>query len=215
MLRTARLLVAVLLLIGGLVPAQAQNQPALGREFIELTPARPVPVGQAIEVLEFFYYGCPICYEAQPHVARWLLKVGNDVQLRRVPAISSEGWDSFARTYYTLEQMQLLQRLHWPVYDNHHFDGRKLNEEKNLLAWVGANGVDQKRFAELWHSTDTETRLKNGQKTMDAYGVRSVPTFIVDGRYQTSARMAGGTRQMMEVIDHLVARARRDRAQAK
>jgi thiol:disulfide interchange protein DsbA len=193
----------------------ALAQPRPGREYTELNPARPVSTGQNIEVLEFFYYGCPICYESQPHIARWLLKAGNDVILIRVPAVSSEGWDSFARTYYTLDAMKEVQRLHWPVYDNHHFDGRKLNEEKNLLAWVSSNGVDAKRFAEVWHSPDTENKIKTAQKMLETYSVRGVPTFVVDGRYQTSARMAGGTRQLMEVVDFLVARARRDRALRK
>ncbi len=214
-MRTFLRLLAAMLLLAGLAAGQAQSQPRPGKDFVELTPARPVSTGQAIEVLEFFYYGCPICYEAQPHVARWLLKAGGDIELHRVPAISSEGWDSFARTYYALDTMKELQRLHWPVYDNHHFDGRKLNEEKNLLVWVGSNGIDAKRFSEIWHSPDTDAKIKSAQRMLETYGVRGVPTFIIDGKYQTSARMAGGTRQMMEVVDYLVSRARRDRALKK
>lgn len=214
-MRTVVKFLAAMLLFAAFAAAQAQSQPRVGREFIELTPVRPVSTGQAIEVLEFFYYGCPICYEAQPHISRWLLKAGGDVQLHRVPAMSSEGWDSFARTYYALEALKEVQRLHWPVYDNHHFDGRRLNEEKNLLAWVGTNGIDAKRFSDIWHSGETEAKTKAAQKMLETYSVRSVPTFVVDGRYQTTARMAGGTRQMMEVVDFLVSRARRDRALRK
>lgn len=206
---TLRFLAAALLFAAA---GAALAQPRSGREYQELNPPRPVSAGQAIEVLEFFYYGCPICYESQPHIARWLLKAGNDVVLRRVPAVSAEGWESFARTYYTLDAMKQVQRLHWPVYDNHHFDGRRLNEEKFLLSWVGSNGIDAKRFGGIWHSAETDAKLKAAQKMLETYSVRGVPTFVVDGRYQTSARMAGGTRQMMEVVDFLVARARRDRA---
>lgn len=207
-----KFLAAALLLAAA---AAALAQPRPGREYVELNPPRPVSTGQGIEVLEFFYYGCPICYESQPHIARWLLKAGNDIVLIRVPAVSSEGWDSFARTYYALDAMKEVQRLHWPVYDNHHFDGRKLNEEKNLLAWVSSNGVDARRFAEVWHSPETENKIKAAQKMLETYSIRGVPTFVVDGRYQTSARMAGGTRQLLEVVDFLVSRARRDRALRK
>jgi hypothetical protein len=38
-----------------------------------------------------------------------------------------------------------------------------------------------------------------------------VPTFIVDGRFLTSARLAGGTQQVVEVLDRLVRLAREER----
>ena len=39
-----------------------------GRDFLRLSPPRPVATGERIEIIEFFYYGCPICYEFQPHL---------------------------------------------------------------------------------------------------------------------------------------------------
>ncbi|MGC2519293.1 MAG: hypothetical protein WA373_09355 [Burkholderiales bacterium] len=44
-----------------------------------------------------------------------------------------------------------------------------------------------------------------------AYNVRGVPTFVIDGKYLTSARLAGGTRPVVQVIDELVKRARQER----
>jgi len=38
-----------------------------------------------------------------------------------------------------------------------------------------------------------------------------VPTFIVDGKFLTSARLAGGTRQVVQVVDQLVSLAREER----
>ncbi len=36
---------------------------------------------------------------------------------------------------------------------------------------------------------------------------------LVDGKFVTSARMAGGTRELMQLVDQLVELARRERAQ--
>ena len=41
--------------------------------------------------------------------------------------------------------------------------------------------------------------------------MRAVPTFIVDGKFLTSARLAGGTEQVIQVVDHLVKLAREER----
>jgi len=187
----------------------AHAQPVAGKEYQVLEPARPTQAGPAIEVIEFFYYGCPVCYEAQPHIARWLLGAGPGVSLKRVPAVS-DAWVTFARVYYALETTGLLARLHWPVYDNHHFDGKRLNEDKNLLAWLSANGVDADRFKLAFDSHEVTTRVDEARKMLNTYNVQGVPTLVVDGRYVTSARMAGGVKEMMDVLDFLVARAREE-----
>jgi thiol:disulfide interchange protein DsbA len=192
--------------------AGARAEPVAGREYLVFDPPRSVASSQAIEVIEFFYYGCPVCYEAQPQIARWLMKNGPGVALKRVPAVSAEGWEPFARTFYALEATGLLARLHWPLYDNHHFDGRGLHEEKNLLAWLASNGIDAARFKQALDSDEVKAKVAAAQKMLDAYNVRGVPTFVVDGRYATSARLAGGVKEMMAVVEYLVGRAREDRA---
>jgi len=206
----ARLLATTLLALVSF-GALAQKIPVPGREFQVLDPPRPVATGERIEVIEFFYYGCPICYEAQPHIARWLLKTGPAVTLRRVPAVSSEGWEAFAKTYYALEAVGQLGRLHWPMYDNHHFDGKRLNEVKNLLEWLSQNGVDAAKFSEALNSEETKAKVAAAQKMLDTYNVRGVPSFVVDGKYITSARMANGVKEVMEVVEHLVQRAASER----
>lgn len=186
-------------------------QPVAGREYQVLDRARTAQAGEPIEVIEFFYYGCPVCYEAQPHIARWLLSAGTGVQLKRVPAVSGPAFETFARVFYALETTGLLARLHWPVYDNHHFDGRRLNEDKNLLDWLESNGVDAARFKLALESHEVKLRVDAARVMLDTYDVRGVPTMIVDGRYVTSARLAGGVKEMMDVVEHLVARAREER----
>jgi len=189
----------------------APAQPISPKDFQVLEPPRPVSSGERIEVLEFFYYGCPVCYEAQPHIARWLAKSGPGVAIQRVPAAFTESSESFARTFYTLGAMNQLARLHWPLYDNHHFDGKELDQEKNVVAWVSSNGVDAARFAELWHSDRVKAQVDAAKKALDAYGVKGVPTFVVDGKYLTSARLAGSVPRMLETVQYLVERAAGER----
>src|SRR3954462_4080731 len=204
----ARLVVAALMLA---CAAAAQAQPVSGRDYSELSPQRPISTGERIEVIEFFYYGCPICYEAQPHIAKWLSRSGPGIAMLRVPAVFTESSESFARTFYTLGAMNQIARLHWPVYDNHHFDGKQLNEEKNITEWVAANGVDRGRFAELWKSDAVKAQVESAKKALESYGIKGVPSFVVDGKYVTSAKMAGSVRDMVRVVEYLVERAATER----
>ena len=206
----ARVAAAVLLAAAGLV-ANAQSPPVAGRDYVVLDPPRMVAPGTAIEVTEFFYYGCPVCYEAQPYIARWLERAGAGVSLKRVPAASFEAAENFALTYYALEATGLLAQLHGAVYENHNFDER-LIEEKDLLAWLARNGVDAGRFREVRNSDENRARVAEGRRAFEDYNVRGVPAIAVDGRYLTSARRAGSVKEMMEVVAYLVGRAREERS---
>ena len=202
--------VAALILSSPATYAQAQQIQA-GREYTRLSPPRPVTTGSRIEVIEFFYYGCPICYEFQPYFSRWMFQAPDDVVLRRVPALSSENWEPFAKLFYSLELVGELNRLHWPVYDNFHFDGMKLNDEKVMLDWIVRNGLDRQKFLAAYNSDEVRDRLNRSRELMKTYDVRGVPSIIVDGKFQTSARLAGGTRQLAQVLDQLVKLARKER----
>lgn len=195
-----------------LATAGAFAQTNLRPEVIRLDPPRPVATGERIEVIEFFYYGCPICYELEPHMTRWLAtQAPGYIALRRIPALSSEGWETLAKLYFTLEAIGEVNRLHWPVYDNFHFDGKPLNEEKVMLEWVGHNGIDAGKFAEIYASPAIQAKLAQSRELMKSYDVRGVPTIIVDGKYMTSARLANGTRPLMQIVDELVRQARSER----
>ena len=211
---TARRIAAIWLsaLALALGAAGAVGQTDVRPEVVRLDPPRPVSTGERIEVIEFFYYGCPICYELEPQMTRWLAtQAPGYVALLRIPALSSEGWDTLAKLYYTLEAIGEVNRLHWPVYDNFHFEGKLLNDERVMLEWVAHNGIDAKKFTEIYGSQSTQAKLARSRELMNAYDVRGVPTIVVDGKYMSSARLAGGTRQLMQIVDELVRQAKSER----
>lgn len=200
-----RLLVAVSLLLSTGAAAQSYQE---GEQYARLEPPRPVESGTAVEVIEFFYYGCAVCYEAEPQVVRWLASKGSEVRLLRVPAVPNARWAGFARTFYALEAIGELARLNWPLYDNHHFDGRRLDEEANLLKWLSTNGVDAQRFREVRDSAAVTTKVDTAKKMLQDYGIKRVPSFVVGGRYVTSPQAAGGVAETIKVLDYLVGRAK-------
>lgn len=201
-------LMAMFLLGQGVASAQTIQA---GREYLVLDPPRAVASGPRIEVLEFFYYGCPVCYEFQPLFSRWLNQAPEYVALRRIPAVGNESQDTFAKLFHSLETLGHIARLHWPIYDNFHFDGVKLNEEAVLLDWVTRNGVNREQFQAAFASDEVKNKLTETDEMMKAMNIRGVPTIVIDGKYLTSARLAGGTRRLPQVIDQLVKQARGER----
>lgn len=180
-------------------------------EFQRIEPPHAAAASGRVEVIEFFYYGCPVCYETEPFLSRWLGSAPDYVAIRRVPALSSETWEPFAKLYYTLETLGQVERLHWPVYDNFHFDDVKLNDEKVMVDWAARNGIERETFVQTYASQAVAEKVAQARELLKSYGVRAVPTFVVDGKFLTSARLAGGSERVVQVLDRLVRLAREER----
>ena len=68
-----------------------------------LQEPQPTLAAPRIEVIEFFWYGCPHCYQLEPAISKWLARPPKDVVFKRVPAVPSDAWAQMATMYYTLE----------------------------------------------------------------------------------------------------------------
>ena len=86
-MRLMRILAAMLLLTGmSLVTYSARAEIVEGRDYTTLSHPQPADE-KSIEVMEFFWYGCPHCYELHPRIKAWLKRMPSDVSFRYVPAL--------------------------------------------------------------------------------------------------------------------------------
>jgi thiol:disulfide interchange protein DsbA len=60
-----------------------------------------------------------------------------------------------------------------------------------------------------------KTQVQKAKQLNFRYGVDSVPTITVDGRYKTDERSAGGPDQLMRLINYLVEQSKLERKSAK
>ncbi|MEW6413778.1 MAG: thiol:disulfide interchange protein DsbA/DsbL [Pseudomonadota bacterium] len=185
-----------------------------GHDYARVKP-QPVATGNKIEVLEFFWYRCPHCFQLEPALNTWLKTLPADAQVRRVPAVFRPDWLPGAKLYYTLEQMGLLGRLHDKVFDAYHVENLNLNDPKVLGDWIAKQGVDRKRFEAIYNSFSTQSKATQGAQLAAAYAINGVPAFIIDGKYTTSVSMTGSQQRLFEVLDQLIAKARAERGAKK
>jgi thiol:disulfide interchange protein DsbA len=182
-----------------------------GHDFARLKNPQPVATGQKIEVLEFFWYRCPHCFQLEPALNTWLKTLPKDAQVRRVPAVFRDDWMPGAKLYYTLEQMNLLGRLHDKVFDAYHVENLNLNDPAVLGGWIAKQGVDRKKFEGIYNSFSTQSKATQGARLATTYAIGGVPAFIIDGKYLTTVSMAGGQARLFEVLDQLIVKARAER----
>ncbi len=178
--------------------------------YAPVSPPQPTEATGKVEVIEFFWYGCPHCYHLEPEIAAWLKKLPGDVAFKRVPAVPSDSWGELARVFYTFEAMGLLEQHHARIFDAIHKDNQNLGNRKIREQWLAKNGIDPKKYEEVEKSFTVATKLQRAKQMTQAYKVDSVPRFVVQGKYYTSAELAGGASRMFEVVDELIAKVRKE-----
>jgi len=200
-----------LVLALGLAPfgAYAQARPMAGLDFTELKPPQPVEAQGKIEVLEFFWYGCPHCYTLEPLLEKWIPKLPADAQFRRVPAVLNPGWANEAAVFYAFEALDILARLHRPFFDSIHRDRLNTRDAASLNEWLQKNGVDLKKFDLAVKSFGVQSKLRRATQLSAAYRIDGTPALAVHGRFTVSAEQARSQSGMLSTTEYLIGVARK------
>lgn len=199
------------LAVAGFLSMGASAASLTDKDFREIKPAQSTEPGTKVEVIEFFWYGCPHCFDLEPTLKKWLTKLPSDVTFKRVPAIFRQSWVPGAQTYYTLETMGELDRLHGKVFDAIHVERQPFNDIGAISAWMGKNGVDSKKFEDTAKSFAVSGKVQRAQQMSAAYQLTGVPALVVDGKYIALGNTFDG---MLTNLDALIDKARAERAAA-
>ncbi len=186
-----------------------------GKGFTQLDPAQPTESGKKIEVIEFFYYGCPHCYDLQKYLEAWLKKMPADVQFRYQPTAFDDNWARLARTYYALDALGLEPKWHEAVYEAVQNQNIDLGDEKNFVKWVAGRGIDAGKATAAWNAFSTQVAVSRAREITKSYGIDGTPSLIVDGKYLTSPGITQSLPGTITVLDQLIARARAERAHSR
>jgi thiol:disulfide interchange protein DsbA len=207
---------AALLAAAALAPVANAQQVA---QFQYIQPPIATDAAGKIEVVEFFWYECPHCYDLEPLLDRWIPKLGKDVVFRRVPATFNERWRISARVFYALEAMGLENKLHRPIMDAIHKDRMRITDDRQLEEWLGKQGVDVAKFQAVRKSFAVESKLKRADELVRTLGqapgrekplLDGVPALMINGRYLVGSQ--GGSQRMLDTADALIGQARKEMA---
>ena len=190
--------------------AQAKK-PEEGTDYLTLGKRVPVDAQGKVEVIEFFWYGCPHCNSFEPRLDAWIKKLPADVVVKRVPVAFRDDFVPQQRLFYTLEALGKVEELHPKVFQAIHVNREPTNREDLILAWAGKQGLDTAKFKELYNSFSVSSKARRAAQLQDAYKVQGVPSIGVAGRYYTDGTLAGNMERVLQVTDYLVAEERKAR----
>lgn len=193
--------------------ARAQGAPVEGQQYIKLQTAAPVslPAGKKVEVVEFFWYGCPHCLHFEPIVDAWAKRLPADVYFHQMP-FAFIGPPEHQKLFYALEELGQREALQRKIFSAVQVENKRLTNEADIVAFVAANGVDKDKFTAAYKSFAVNTKMARGKQLSNAYKIDGVPAVGIQGRYYTSATLAGTHERAVAVTDYLIQRARQSGA---
>jgi len=189
-------LIGVLLTVWGLS--------ASAKEYIELSPPRPTDDPSKVEVIEFFWYGCPHCYRFEPFIAAWVKEKPDNVVFKRQPVIFRDGWAQHARAYFTAEVLGVVDKTHQDFFDAMHKERKSMTNEDELAEFFSRHGVDKETFSNAFHSFSVDMKVRQAESVAAEYMISGVPAIVVNGKYLITGRTAKGFDNMIKVLQERV-----------
>lgn len=212
----------VALLVAGmagsaLAASPAAAQYAEGRDYHRLAPAiATVPAKGKVDVVEFFWYGCPHCHRLQKPWGQWLEANAKSVSYRPQPAVLGKSWEVMGRAYHAMVGAGGFDAsLHGKFFSAIHERNQPIqtledNVPKALYAMVAAEkgAAYAKKFQGEYEGFSMGSQIAKDREAQKAYKLEGTPTIVVAGRYSVNPSIAGSEAAMVPIVDFLVRKAR-------
>lgn len=177
-----------------------------GKDYTPISPAQAGGSNGQIEIIEFFSYGCPHCYEFDPLLSKWRERQPADVVFHRVPiSFGNPKWADLQRVFLTLQAMKISDKYDAAVFEGVHKQRIDFSNEKQRNDWLTRQSIDVKAFNDTWRSFGVNAQVKRSEQLAELYKIQGVPSMAVDGRFMA---MGNSHEELLRNTDLLINKAR-------
>ena len=145
------------------------------------------------EVLEFFSFWCPHCFNFEPIVKDVKTKLADDVEFKKVHVnfmgfASQQIQDEATKAMMVAIALKKGDVLNQAIFKHIHVARSSITSSKDLRNIFILNGVEPEEFDKMISSFAVNSMLQNNNKAIQQYrkNLSSVPNFIVNGKYQAT-----------------------------
>ncbi|XQW84178.1 hypothetical protein ACOYR1_13690 [Thalassotalea piscium] len=162
----------------------------------------------ANEVLEFFWYGCPHCKDADKYVKTWEKENAGVYQLLQAHSQLSQSWMFDASVFYGLKELDLEKKIHTDYFvERQNGSIKKQADLKIFLQKYDININDMIAALKKDSVIDLRASLHKAELQSKTNGV---PSFIVGGKYLVNLEglaEVGSWKGLGSVLNQLAAKS--------
>ena len=185
----------------------AANEAAVlaeGRDFVTKFPYEKPKKPQ---VVEFFSFMCPACFQREATVLRWKKQKPDSVELLKIPvSFGRPAWKMSARGFYIAEELKIADKFSKLMFQKIHIDRkqpRRLADLEKIFIELGITQVDFKKASS---SFAVDSKLRKADFLAKKYKVPSVPYFLVNFKYLASDTSSASQESLFRLWNLLPAR---------
>ena len=192
-----------ILTLGAALSGVAYSQ---NKSYTEIKPTIATADADKVEVIEYFWFGCPHCFRFEPDINQWAESKPSHVEFIREAPPLNRNWRAHSEAFYAAQVMGVTDIMFEPFFNAIHVKRQRLNTADAIGDFVTKLGIDGKAFMKTMKSFEVDKRIRQAmQKARDA-GISSVPSVVINGKYLTSGSMAGSNKKVIQVMKGLIAR---------
>ncbi|PIE45730.1 MAG: disulfide bond formation protein DsbA [Gammaproteobacteria bacterium] len=176
-----------------------------GQDYQVLEDPLPLQQSGQMEVVEFFSYACPHCYNLSAAIHHWMENdKPADVGFYQIPATGGKLWAFTARVKYTADKLGLGKHFDDKYFAAIHKEHRRrlLGDQSAVFELMSQFDVSEVSAEKAWNSLQVKSSLKQSEKLWQKSGLSGVPVVVVNGRYVVNLTTY---EHFFSVIDFLLA----------
>ncbi len=172
--------------------------------FAIVDPPQNTADTEKVEVLEFFWLGCPHCYQFEPAIEAWNATKPDYVAfVREAPPLNSS-WEYHSRGFYAAQIAGKEEEFVAAMFNAIHENGKRMRNPEHIAELAEGLGMDKAKFLASMESFAVRAKVNRALLLAKGAGVNGVPSILINGKYRTGGRLAGSNNGIISVINERV-----------
>jgi len=178
--------------------------------YATIDPPQNTSITDKVEVLEFFWLGCPHCYRFEPVIEGWKANKPDYVEFVREAPPLNPSWEGHSRGFYAAQLLGKEQEFVEAMFTAIHQNNKRMRKPEDIAELASGLGMDKDKFLKTMKSFAVEGKLKRAILLAKGAGINGVPAITINGKYRTGSRLAGSNEGIIRVINDRVEAERQE-----
>jgi thiol:disulfide interchange protein DsbA len=160
------------------------------------------------EVMEFFSYYCPHCYQFEPIMAELKKQLPADVAFKRTPVafLGKEMGPELQRAYAVADLLKAEDKVTPVLFQRIQTERNPPQNRADVRALFEQAGVDGKDFDGAIDSFAVTGMVAQYDRNTGSMNIRAVPSTVVNGKYLVKTEGIKSTEEFIALVKFLLAK---------
>jgi len=169
---------------------------------VAINANKPASKSEHPLVTEYFSFSCPGCYAMESSLVN-LTKVFDGLELKRVHMPFGGQNAKYSQKAFVLMELLAAQEHKDAIFRRIHVSRNPFNSNDEIVGFYSELGYEKQQVESLLNSFSADGMIRKMNKDAVKYKVKSVPTIIVNDKYEVNIRALPQTNSLLGIVQYL------------